>query len=423
MSVGSDGTPPPVILNACLSFIRFSMLSKDKLNIKNATVSRFDLDALKIAHGLITESCGGSKKFRGPNGAGYTAKCAACFDDIFRILTNLDAEKFTTEIACPYDEIHKLLPDSESPDQNVLANRIQKLEFASNSSKTVQRLDEVESALLDLKQTVIAIMTAPDSSDMDLQPSQVGGRDNVFIPSASDYPDLPRSRSDSKRRRSEDSDKEGEFVLPRDQQRKLHHQKKRKLSNTPITLATVVANSAPKKTSHKPFNWGKSSSEDIKGFSGRVPAAFISRCSLDTQEDVIKNHLINKGIKVTNIELKSKPIAKTRSFKVSVQTHDDFDKLISGDFIPKNVKIEKFIYYKTFSNKSSLRRQPEKAAQTQGDLLLAAQSLAEDLANEVQIMESNKLNSSAIVPREATTPNDVANKVLSAGLSKNEVSV
>ena len=423
MSVGSDGTPPPVILNACLSFIRFSMLSKDKLNIKNATCSRFDLDALKIAHGLITESCGGSKKFRGPNGAGYNAKCDACFEDIFRILTNLDAENFTTDIACPYDEIHKLLPDSESPDQNILVNRIQKLELASNSSKTAQRLVDVESALSDLKKTVIAMVTSPDSSDKYLQPSQGGGRDDVFTPNASDYPDLPRSRADSKRLRSEDSDKEGEFILPRDQQRKLNHQKKRKLSNTPITLATVVATNAPKKTSHKPFNWGKSSSEDIKGFSGRVPAAFISRCSLDTQEDVIKNHLVNKGIKVTNVELKSKPVAKTRSFKVSVQTHDDFDKLISGDFIPKNVKIEKFIYYRTFSNKSSTRRPPENVAQTQGDVYLAAQSLADDLANEVQIIESNKLKSSAMVPSEATTLNDVAKKVLPAGSSIMEVSV
>ena len=108
---------------------------------------------------------------------------------------------------------------------------------------------------------------------------------------------------------------------------------------------------------------------------------------------------------------------------MSVQTHDDFDKLISGDFIPKNVKIEKFIYYRTFSNKSSTRRPPENVAQTQGDVYLAAKSLANDLANEVQILESNKLKSSAKVPSEATTLNDVANKVLSAGSSIMEVSV
>ena len=292
MSKESDGPTPPVIINACLSFIRYSMLTKDKLYIKNATCSKFDLVALKSAHEAITNHCKGGKKFKGPNGATHVEKCAACFDDIFRILSNLDAQSLSPSIACPCEELEKLLTVSESPEQKLIEDRLQQLEYSCKSINTSERLSNIEMTVTDLKKTVLAMMTAPLRSGRDLLPSQGEKENNVFTPDATAFPSLPRERSDSvKRMRSEDADQEGEFDLPREQRRKLD--KRCKLSNTggTTTLAKIVANGEPKKTNNKTFKWGQSSDVDIQGFSGRVPDVFISRCSLATEADVIKTHL------------------------------------------------------------------------------------------------------------------------------------
>ena len=134
----------------------------------------------------------------------------------------------------------------------------------------------------------------------------------------------------------------------------------------------------PKKSSNKQFKWGQYKELNTAGFSGRVNDAFISGCSLVTEADVIKNSLIGKGIKVKNVELKSKEVAKTRSFKVSVETHEDFEKIISGEFIPTNVKVGKFIYYRTYSGKNSGLR--ASAGPVQSTAVNNALELARELA-------------------------------------------
>ena len=53
---------------------------------------------------------------------------------------------------------------------------------------------------------------------------------------------------------------------------------------------------------------------------------------------------------MNSVEKKSHPSAATRSFKVTVQTLDDFEKLMSGDYIPKCVKVKKFIHFKHSSS-------------------------------------------------------------------------
>ena len=113
--------------------------------------------------------------------------------------------------------------------------------------------------------------------------------------------------------------------------------------------ATISSTSTTSRDSTKKFTWG-SSDDTTAGFSGIVPDAFVYRCSLETEESVIKNHLSKKGLKIKNVELKSHKNAATKSFKVSVETLDDFEKLVSGQYIPKCVKVRKYIYFKHKAN-------------------------------------------------------------------------
>ena len=88
----------------------------------------------------------------------------------------------------------------------------------------------------------------------------------------------------------------------------------------------------------------------VPGFSGKVPDAFIYGCTKDTRSEVIKEHLVRNGIAVKSVTLKSHEEAKTNSFKVSVDTVGDFERLLSRKFIPKYVKVKEYIYYSDTRN-------------------------------------------------------------------------
>ena len=327
-----------MITNAVLAYVKCQILSRDKVYITDAVCAKFDLSAIRQAREIICKFCAPNDHYgyHGPHGKKSQRELSVhAFEEIHTKISFLDTSANPVTIACPSSDLRLLISDTAmaSPD-------------TSND-----RLTALETSHADLRKTVLAMITNSQSPVQSSQPSQADTRDSVFAPDTAAYPPLSRGRSDSKRLRSGDAAGDGEFQLPRDQQRKLN--KRRKFSNTvansTASYANKVEKGVPKKSSNKPFNWGRCQGVEVVGFSGRVPDAFISRCSLVTESEVIKTDLINKGIKVTNVELKSKEIAKTRSFKVSVESHADYEKLISGDYIPKNVKIERFIYYKTFS--------------------------------------------------------------------------
>ena len=68
-------------------------------------------------------------------------------------------------------------------------------------------------------------------------------------------------------------------------------------------------------------------------------------CRKDTSADIIKVHLERQALKVKSVVQKSHEDAARRSFKVSVEASDDFDKLLSCKFTPRYVKVKKYIYY------------------------------------------------------------------------------
>ena len=109
---------------------------------------------------------------------------------------------------------------------------------------------------------------------------------------------------------------EGEFTLPRRHSQKIKRRDARRDPQPPVA-----------------------------GFSGTVPDVFIYRCSKDTSADRIKVHLESQAIKVKSVLLKSHEDAASRSFKVCVETSDDFDKLLSRKFTPRYVKVKQYIYY------------------------------------------------------------------------------
>ena len=389
-SAGEDSSPtPPVIVNTCLSFMRYLMLARDKSTISDMICSKFNLDSLKIAREVIFKYVEPKKHYgyHGPQGKKSQRELAmhaiGCIYDKLHLLDS--SVEIPPIISCPSNELHMIL--SECPSVSAEA-----------------RISALEVSHADLQKTVLAMMTAPVSN-------------SAFQPDS--FPSLvARNRSDSvrsKRLRSENSESEGEFNLPRDQFKKM--EKKRKLFSS---IAKNVVDGAPKDTPAKlniansrplkrQFTWGKSVDDTVMGFSGQVPDAFIYRCTVDTKPDIIKSHLINKGIKVTNVELKSRETANTRSFKVSFESQADFDKVILGEFIPRNVRIRKFIHFSKFGgNKPGRGHAPVSQSAVNANTVNYSdvQSYSREI-NELDNLGNAVINNRAL-PSTTNSPHNIA---------------
>ena len=180
--------------------------------------------------------------------------------------------------------------------------------------------------------------------------------------------------------------------------------KQDKLSSTSVPASVVDSSNAKSK-----YTWGKSLDNTV-GFSGAVPDLFIYRCDLNTESMAIKDHLIKSGIGVKNIEMKSSKEAPTRSFKVSVATLDDFHKVLSGNHIPRYVKVREFYHYRQHSNarhpwnrsteKSSVLNSPQCSSIVSED----SHSMTEDVldihcdSNSVSYVNRPNENDSAKLP-------------------------
>lgn len=113
-------------------------------------------------------------------------------------------------------------------------------------------------------------------------------------------------------------------------------QRKRRVRKRKLTVGNPVRSA---------FTEG-SSSDSAPDFSGAVPDIFLYRCKKDTDAEVVKNSLINKGVNVKSVDLKSHANAATRSFIVCVESSEDYDRLISGDCIPRYVRVRDFIHFR-----------------------------------------------------------------------------
>ena len=356
MSVASGGIiknqgQPTVILNGCLAHVKYLMLARDKSYIENEICAKYDLQAIKVAREIIvTYSDGHKPDFRyvyqgpnaGPNGPKTPRDKAVHALDM--LLTKMNQLDQTTSpiFACPSNDIH-IVTSSVGPSDS---DRLDRME------RDVTSLLEMKDSIDDMKRTMTQMI-------LNKIPPPSAAVSAVF-PDVTEK--IQRVRSESirsvKRSLSSDSEMEtgnaaGDFTIPKvHAKRNQRSDKRRKLSTkvTP-TFASVVSEGATKSIptksipTKKNFKWGSSTEATTVGFSGAVPDAFIYRCDPNTKPEVIKNHLINKGIKVNNVELKSHKDATTRSFRVSVATAEDFDLLISGEYIPRYVKIKQYIHY------------------------------------------------------------------------------
>ena len=381
-----------VILNACLSFIRHLMSSKDKLFIREATTRRFDFDALKNAYKIVFEVANPELKcgFRGKvKNAGIVERLNDAFEKIFDLLSKFDQEGTMPIFAYPFDE----------PLSVLAANG------GRNSLDHDKRIEDLELGFAKMQDTLLTYAGVAGHQDDVFHPTHpIASTSRLTAPSAAPMSAVSPtvrgrlesrgrldSRSSSKRRRSDGDDEyntcddsDSEFVLPNSQRKKLArregHSYAAAASGKPRQVMSTQGQSSHSvrrqtNNTRKEGVWGKKKANHASNFGGVglfVPKVFIERCKNTTEAEYVKHFLMEENIGIINVELASHPDSKFRSFIVTVKTREDFDKLLSGEHIPEHIMIRQFY---------PPRGPPRPQYQSNSNMMQAQQQRSRDVAD------------------------------------------
>ena len=358
--VTSDGGH--VILDACLSYIKFLMGSESKLAIQNVICAKFELDTLKTSREKLFKCVYPDKKYvyNGPKSTSTDAqKSVHALEGILTTLHQLDQTASSLIFACPSYQLESVMNSESQP----AGDEIQRLRLCKIESD-ISDLKSMKVKMDDLQNTMIAMMTS-SFKDQPSQPSLLPKNDREFPP-------IMRNRSSSvasnKRQRTNDSDSDisldaDGFQLPKNILKKNARAEKKSNSNPPsmnlfsdkLKNGKSKPEGTPKpKNMKKTFQWGKATDESSAGLQGVVPEIFVTKCNNNTEPSQIVNHLKEKGINVKNVERKSREGAYFKSFKISVSSQHEYDLVISGEPLPKGIQVRPWIYYKNNSPSSNV---------------------------------------------------------------------
>ena len=348
-----DPSVKPPIFNAVLAYMKFLMLSRDRAYLQEAIIARFSLDDLINAHKVISSHCEPDSVHskRGPNKAGRREKMISFFDDTYRIMCNLDKEGLSPVIACPAENLGVILNLNGHCDQKLNEARFQQLE------EKVSKFGILESTVTELRNTVSTLLSGkshPSLPASTVLSSERLLKENTARGSSPDVVFTPQKvRSDSvvsnKRGRVEDDellDSDMEFIEPRYNSRKADKRLKRLSDNKlPFNKGTSSSVNPSMKSAvyRRKANWGKTRNTSSSGLTDAIQDLFVFHCAGNPDEKVVKSYLESHSINVTSVEMKSHKDAFRKSFRVSVASHGDYDKLLAGEILPVGTGVKPFI--------------------------------------------------------------------------------
>ena len=75
---------------------------------------------------------------------------------------------------------------------------------------------------------------------------------------------------------------------------------------------------------------------------GAVPDVFIFNCVGNPDEQTVKSYLEARSVAVTNIQKVSHQDARKHSFKVSLGSHEAYDKVMNKELLPRGTGVKIF---------------------------------------------------------------------------------
>lgn len=341
------------ILNSCLALTKHLMAAKDKSYIQDAVVSRFSLEVVMVARETLHTHCSPKEKYayRGPNKVvNVRDRSIHAFDGIYSKCVELDALNRMPVIACPSEDLGILLSFNNDP---IVVDA---------------RFRQIENEISELKRTFH-------------QYTDVVRSNNPLptVDQASSIPPATRRRlvSESNKRRRTDNgveylseSEDDEFKLPRDQVKKLERRTySDRLKDAPPNSDRQLS-LANKKPNRPPATWGKAKSLNNSHLSGSPPEIFMFKCRLNVEEENVKEHFKALEIDLPEVcKMTKHAEARSHSFKLTVATAEDYEKILTGNYTPPYVGVRRFIPAKRIINKENSNSQSGVTTQAINDFL------------------------------------------------------
>lgn len=343
------------IMNAVLCIIKHLMSSRDKLYIQNYVVANFDVDLIFKAREMLFTFLEPGKKYiyRGGNNKLPREKAVHAFEGIFAKLKYLDTNAFQLGFSCPVEELGLLLNFTDV-----------------HHSSCNEKFQRMESDIMELRKTFHAYTEIVNSKQLDVS-SPITPVSRMSAAPLSAIPSVTRERLEStgsqKRRRSEeddsyntandDSEREDNndgFEYPRQVRKKIaryntyQSNMSRSFRDAVKSNANVQFKSNPSRSEDRPQRkmnrdsvWGKA--EKSKHLASTTPDVFLFHCDPSSEEEKVFNYFMKKEIGVRLVKLASHKNAVFKSFRITVTSEEDYNKIMSGEYLPENVAVRKFI--------------------------------------------------------------------------------
>ena len=345
---GEDNANIP-ILNACLSYITHLMINKDRNSVQEAVCGKFNVQTIKSAYEALycVTNPGENFSYRGPNKASMREKASHAFNEIYKSLQKLDSQNKMPTIACPSEELHTLLPGNGQFEFQAFEMRLRSMENEMSRLKTLEKtVSELKSAHAVQNKNPSFPALLPNNHQ-----SRERSRLHSIKSSSSrvSHPSPKRTRVESDTS-AVSSDDEAPFQIPKYNKRKALQREKQVNSSNGVTSFSDMLKSAINKDTNKPAMkrrpavWGKSETTASRSLKSAVSDIFMFNCSTEMNEQLIATNLQSCNIDVKKVKMMSHAEAARRSFKISVSSYEDYDKLMSGEILPRGIAVRKFIY-------------------------------------------------------------------------------
>ena len=351
----SGGKCGDIILNACLSFIHSLMLTKNKGFVQEETLSGFDLQEIKKARKVLFIFCEPTEKYayNGPNQSSDREKATHAFETTFKKMKELDAAQNKIVFACPSHELH-LLPQKVADIHSPCRLEFERMQ---NDLQELKRTFHSFTNILTSKQSLPVPNLGLGLNDISTEPAPAISaqmRERINSSSSMGKRRKLSENADDYISCEEDADNDDSFQFQGPQRRKIARRDKKiddkSASPAQKSAAVTTRRSSPILNTTRLQNkreavWGKGKSNAASSFRGvplKVPQSFLYKCDPGSEEGDVKEHLKSEGIKVTSVKQISNVSARYKSFVVSVEKREDFDKLISGLHIPESVGVRRY---------------------------------------------------------------------------------
>ena len=386
-----------IVLNVCLAFIQSMRPARDKSVIQEATVSGFDLKSIKIAREVLLRYSNPKdrKGYQGPRNSTDTEIAVHAFGDIYAKLKEIDEQGRLPTFACPAEDL-RLLPQSKRMND---VHGLCQVKFEHMEAE-LQELKKTFHTFTNLLTSAESNRPAPEDPA-----ANVRAPPNVSLPperpvASAIHPEL-RDRLDSpsssigKRRKlsvsdystcDEDNGEDG-YQLQGPQRRKLARRRQSKEKSPAKNLSDgFAANSrsyAASARSHPKREYvvgrGKvSATGRFKCVAPKVPQLFMTKCDPETEETDVKEYIESEGIIGISVE-KISPI----SFIITVKKMEDFNNMLTGNYVPPGVYVRKYHPRRNFSDGNQHVSFKKRLTHHQDELQLDASRLLDQMSSDL----------------------------------------